>query len=255
MDEKAERLLYTGAGPLTAVLLGIALMPLRGLTPAANFSYAFVALTIVIGELGGRTAAVATALASALSLDFFLTEPYLRLAIRDKHDVIAFAGLAACGILAAALASVHGRGARALSRKRLDLLQSAVAELPQAGPLESRLGRLLEAARLTFPVAAAVVRDGGNRTLAFSEGAAARPVPERVLDAETLLPPGLVGRGSADASVPLPTEGARLALVIGRRPLGWLDLYGNGVPASRESRQALSAVARAVAALLIDAER
>jgi two-component system sensor histidine kinase KdpD len=255
MDEKTERLFYTGAGPLAAILLGVALIPLRGFTSAANFSYAFVALTIVIGEFGGRTAAVVTALASALSLDFFLTQPYLRLEIHDKHDVVAFLGLAACGLLAAALASVHGRGARALSRKRLDLLQSAVAELPQAGPLESRLGRILEAARLTFPVTAAIVRDRGNRTIAYSEGASARPVPDQALDAQTLLPTGLVGRVSADASVPLPAEGARLALVIGRRPLGWLDLYGNGVPASRESRQALSAVARAVAALLVDAER
>jgi hypothetical protein len=222
---------------------------------SANFSYAIVALTIVTGEYGGRAAAVGTALASALSLDFFLTEPYMRLAIRDKHDVIAFLGLAACGILAAALASAQGRGARLLSRKQLDLLHSTLAELPRAGPLESRLGRILEAARLSFPVSAVVVRDRDNRTIACSEGALARPVPERELDAQTLLPSGLAGRGTTDASVPLPSEGARLALVLGQRPLGWLDLYGNGAPASLASRQALAAVARTVAALLAAAER
>lgn len=172
-------------------------MPLRGLTPAANFAYAFVAVTIVVGELGGRAVAVATALASALSLDFFLTEPYLRLAIHDKHDLLAFFGLAACGLLAAGFA---------------------------------------------------------NRTLAGSQGASARPVPDRVLDAQTLLALG-TAPVSGDASLPLPADGARLALVIGQRPLGWLDLYGNGAPASPASRQALAAVARAVAALLATTER
>ena len=46
----------------------------------------------MVAEFGGRWPAVATALASALSLDFFLTQPYLHLAIDDKHDIIAFAG-------------------------------------------------------------------------------------------------------------------------------------------------------------------
>lgn len=255
MDEKTERLFYTGAGPLAAVLLGVALVPLRGFTPAANFSYAFVALTIVIGEFGGRAAAVATAVASALSLDFFLTEPYLRLEIRDKHDVIASFGLAGCGILAAALAAERGRAARALSRRQHALLHHAVAELPLAGPLESRLARILEAARQSFPVAAAAVRGRSNDTLAASEGALARPLPVQELDPETLLPPGLSGGASAPANATLPLEGARLALVVGRRQVGWLDLWGNGRPASVESRQALAAVARAVAALLASAER
>jgi hypothetical protein len=54
---------------------------------------------------------------------------------------------------------------------------------------------------------------------------------------------------------PLPAEGARLSLVVGQRRVGWLDLYGDGTAASLESRQALAAVARAVAALLAAAER
>jgi hypothetical protein len=255
MDEKAERLLYAGSGPLAAVLLGVALVPLRGLTPAANFSYAFVALTIVIGELAGRTAAVTTALAAALSLDFFLTEPYLRLAIRDKHDLVAFFGLAACGLLAAGFASVHGRRARELARRQLELLHSTVAELPQSGPLESRLGRILEAARQTFPLSAAVVRGPRDELVAASEGGGTRPLPGLKLDPRTLLPAGLAGSASSQASLPLPADGARLALVVGQRPFGWLDLYGNGVAAGPEARTALAAVARALAALLADAER
>ena len=96
------RLFYLGAGPVVAVLLGMALAPWRDMTPASNFTFVFLALTILVAGFGGRWAAGATALVSALSLDFFLTEPYRRLAIAHKHDLIAFVGLAVCGLIAAA---------------------------------------------------------------------------------------------------------------------------------------------------------
>jgi hypothetical protein len=257
VDDDTERLFYLGVGPLAALLLGVALVPVRGFTTASNFTFVFLALTIVVGELGGRAAAVATAVASALSLDFFLTQPYLRLEIQDKHAVIAFLGLGGCGILAAILASERGRGrAEGLpSRKQLALLRASVAELSRAGPLASRLARILEATRLAFPVASVVVRDRSNSTVAASERALPRPAPGLVLDPETLLPPGPAGPVPAGRSLPLPPEGARLALVVGRRQMGWLDLWGNGEPASLGSRQALSAVARVVAVLLAEAER
>ena len=105
MEKENDGLLYLGVGPLAAVLMGMALVPVRGFTTASNFTFLFLALTIVVAEFGGRTAAVATAVASALSLDFFLTQPYLHLEIHDKHDVIAFLGLAGCGLLSAFLAS------------------------------------------------------------------------------------------------------------------------------------------------------
>ena len=112
MEQEDDHLIYLGAGPLLAVVLGIALVPLRDVTTASNFSFAFLALTIVAAEFAGRTAAIATAVAAALSLDFFLTEPYLRLEIRDKHDVIALLGLAGCGLLSASLASRRRSGSR-----------------------------------------------------------------------------------------------------------------------------------------------
>ena len=98
-------LIYWVGGPLAAVVLGACLIPLRELTPAANLTFAFVALTIVVAQFGGRAVGMATAVASALSLDFFLTRPYFRLAIEDKHDVVAFLGLGACGIIASALSA------------------------------------------------------------------------------------------------------------------------------------------------------
>lgn len=106
-------LFYLPGGVFAAIVLGMALAPLRELTNAGNFVFAFVIVIIVVGELGGRAAAVATAACSALSLDFFLTKPYLSLRIEEKHDLIAFLGLALCGIVAAAFGSRHARAGAA----------------------------------------------------------------------------------------------------------------------------------------------
>lgn len=123
-EDRDESLILLGTGPLAAILLGLALVPLRDFTSASNFGFAFMALTILVAEYGGRRAAVATALCSALSLDFFLTKPYLRLTIVDKHDIIAFVGLGVCGLIAAALGSQRGKRVASLAsaRKQLEML-------------------------------------------------------------------------------------------------------------------------------------
>jgi K+-sensing histidine kinase KdpD len=108
---ETDRLIYLASGPLVAILLGIALIPLRETVIPSNFTFPFIILTIVVAEYGGRRAAVATALVSALSLDFFLTQPYLRLTIEGKHDITAFLGLAACGLVAATLGARRSRAA------------------------------------------------------------------------------------------------------------------------------------------------
>jgi hypothetical protein len=257
MKDDGGNLIYLGAGPIAAVLLGMALVPFRSFTTASNFTFAFLALTIAVGEFGGRWAAVATALVSALSLDFFLTQPYMRLTIAEKHDIIAFLGLAGCGLLTASLASERGRWAapRSPSRRQVALLHSTVAELERAGPLESRLVRTLEAARAVIPMAAAVVRDRGDNLLASSERGPARKVPTQALDPETLLPRGEAREALPRRGLPLPSEGGRLTLVAGKRHVGWLDVWGDGSKASAEARLALAAVARVIAALIADAER
>ena len=248
-DDDAKDLIYLGAGPIAAILLGVALIPLRGLTTASNFTFLFLALTIVAGEFGGRGAALATAVSSALSLNFFLTEPYLSLRIHARDDLIAFLGLAGCGLLAAALAVRRGMRA-AGSPRQLAVQRAALSQLPLAGPLESRLTEILESACRSFPLAAALVRDRENRTLAASRHAAGRAIPELELEPRTLLPPAATGR---EASA-IPAEGARVPLVFGSRSVGWLDLWGEG-PASLETRTALAAVGNAVAALVAQAER
>jgi K+-sensing histidine kinase KdpD len=92
-----DKLIYLALGPLAAIFLGVALIPMRE-TAAA--------------ELGGYAAGFSAALVSTLSMDFFLTKPYLELTLIGKHDVSTFIGLLACGLVAAALGTRRVRHQR-----------------------------------------------------------------------------------------------------------------------------------------------
>src|SRR5712692_7915201 len=122
MRREDESLVWLVAGCMGSMALGMALIPLRTLTAASNLAFVFLAFTIIVAELGGRTAALATAVMSAMSLNFFLTEPYLTLAISKPDDVVAFFALAGCGLIAAAfgrrrerLSEVAGRADQELA--------------------------------------------------------------------------------------------------------------------------------------------
>lgn len=251
MEEDRESLLFLGAGPLLAILMGMALVPLRGLTTASNLSFAFMALTIVVAEFGGRWAAIATALTSALSLDFFLTQPYLRLSIEDKHDVIAFVGLAVCGLIAAALGSQRGRRVAALQAVETHgkFLSSALREWNAGAPAGPQLTKVLRTCREVFPLSAAVIRDERGRFVAGSQPEdERRALPDHGLQLDSLLPS--VASDTAPRGLGLPEQGGRIPLTAGTRQLGWLDVWGSGAPANVETRRALSDLARLLALLL-----
>ena len=253
MEDESEGLFYLGVGPIAAVLLGMALVPLRGVTTASNLTFLFLALTIVVAEFGGRWPAVATALCSALSLDFFLTAPYLTLAMADKHDMIAFGGLAACGLIVAVLGPQRGERMAVLNRARRyqELVHAVLSQWDAEAAVEPQLARVLRATRDAFPLAGVAVRDEQNTAVASAAVAdGLRPVPDVVLWPDTLLPIGIPGRELRRRRLPIPGNGGRIALVAGRRRVGWLDVWGNGAPAVIESRRALSDVARLLGILL-----
>ena len=248
MRAKDDELLYLAVGPLAAIGLGLALIPVREVTSASNFAFLFLILTIVVAELGGRWPAVATALVSALSLDFFLTKPYLHLAIGEKHDLIAFAALAVCGLVVATLGARRGErlaDLRAL-RQHHGLLHSALRELETGGALQFRAERLVATCQSTLPVAALALRDNQNHLVAAAP--TARPVPASVLS-EDGLEPSVQPDGSSPTVV-VPAEGGRLPLTVDGRPVGWLDVYGGRKPLDLESYHTLTDVARVAAALL-----
>jgi len=232
-----------GAGAIGAVLLGVTLIPLRSLTPAANLAFAFAALTIAVAEWGGRRAAVVTALTSALSLDFFLTEPYLRLSIADKDDLIAFFGLAFCGLVAAAFGS--GRERRNLAVRHADLLRVALQGQGGPGSSPDVVAEALEAARGVLPVADLMLRDRTGTIVASTLGAAQRATPTLALRIAELL-----DREKARAGVPLPEAGARIELFAAAHSVGFLDVWGNGRSASLAERRTLADLGRLMAAQL-----
>src|SRR5215831_20318186 len=116
MGARNDNLIWMAVGGLGALLLAVVLVPLRTLTSASNLAFAFLAFTIVIAEVGGRSAALLTAVVSAMSLNFFLTEPYLTLAITKPDDVVAFLALAICGLIAAAFGRRRERMSDAAAR-------------------------------------------------------------------------------------------------------------------------------------------
>jgi hypothetical protein len=251
MNDDEDRLLYLGLGPMAAILLGGGLIPLRDLTVPSNFTFAFLALTIVVGELGGRLPALATAVVSALSLDFFLTRPYLRLAMHDKNDLVAFVGLAACGLLAAFLGTPRREGDSA--RQGLALVDRVLRQIEAGGRAASRLQLAVDLAVAALPLSAAVVRDDSGCVVAASG-------PKGIFERE---PDSVVGtfavaeppqRDWRRPDPPLPADGQRIALVVAGRPAGSLDVWGNGRRAGRDAGRALAAVAIA-AGTLVDAAR
>ncbi len=246
MRSSDDSLWYLAIGSMIAIVLGVALIPLRELTTASNLAFAFLALTIVVGDAGGRWAATTTALVSALSLNFFLTRPYLTLTMHGRDDIIGFLGLTACGLISATLGS--RRAERLARRRQQEVLHAALRQLELGGPPESPLLELAESLRTAFPVAAVALRDEGGRLLA-SAGDRTRiaGVPPALAEAE--MPTGSV-RNRLGNRAPLPLDGLRLPLVVSRRLVGGLDLWGDGRPAGREARRALWAVAQVVAAVI-----
>ena len=186
-----DSLVYIGAGPLLAIMLGVALIPLRESVTASNLSFAFVVLTVVVAAFGGRGAGVATALASALSLDFFLTKPYLSLRIQENHDLIAFTGLAVCGLVAASLGSPQRIAALREARSHGQLVHQTLGALEEGGPVETVLAHQLERARQILPVRALVLRDPSGRVVASApHRAGLEPIPPHVVETDTLLSGG-----------------------------------------------------------------
>lgn len=210
MREVDEVHVWIGVGLLGSLLLGIALIPLRSLTPVCNLAFAFLAFTIIVAELGGRMAALVTAVESATSLDFFLTEPYFRLTITKPDDVVAFLALAACGLIAAAFGKRRGRWSEVARRAGddLDIVRVLVWQLRNGAPLDETL----ETLRQSFRLRALALRGPDERILGTA-GLDGAPLPIR---AARLDPDRLVPFEDYRGRIPIDVKGVRLPAAGGR---------------------------------------
>jgi K+-sensing histidine kinase KdpD len=214
--------LWSAIGPLCAMALGVVLIPLRALTSASNLAFAFLALTIVVAEVGGRTAGLATAVVSALSLNFFLTEPYLTLTINRPDDIVAFIALAISGLIAAAFGRRRARSSEMLGRARDDI--DALDRLAGSLTPGTSLDAALEDLQRSFRLAGIVLRRADNQVVAAAPvDYGARTTPTTALDPRTLLSSERDHR-LGRRGFRLPDGGGRLRLAGDPEPF-WLDLW------------------------------
>jgi len=222
MKRDNDALVWMTAGALGSMLLSIALIPLRSVTSASNLAFAFLALTIVVAELGGRPAALVTAVVSAMSLNFFLTEPYLTLAISKRDDVVAFFALAGCGLIAAAFGRRRERWSERAGRagRELGVVKDLVDQLRNGTEPEAVLADL----KRTFGLRAIVLRDGAGRVLASTPGSGSESVPETQLMPDSLAPADETRLRFGTRGLRLPEGGGRLSLSTNRGRIS-LDLW------------------------------
>lgn len=227
MTRADDMRIWMATGALGSMALAIALIPLRTAVAASNLAFVFMAFTIIVAELGGRGAALITALISAMSLNFFLTEPYLTLAITKTDDVVAFIALAACGLIAAAFGRRRERLSDVVGRAGREMATLArFAERSRNGrPLEG----LLEDLRAEFDLGGLVLRDATGRVLGAAPAeAGTRPAPGITLDGATLFAAADENPRMGEKGLRLPEGGGRLTLQTARGPVS-LDLWeGNG---------------------------
>jgi two-component system, OmpR family, sensor histidine kinase KdpD len=244
MNQSDRGAVWFVIGVGAAVALGGALTPVRTLVPASTLAFVFIALTLVVAEMGGRGPGLATAVVSAFSLNFFLTEPYLSLEIHKPGDIAAFVALAACGLIAAAFGKRRVRTAEQVSRTRgdLEVLGRTAASLAARAPIED----ILEDLRRFFGLGGLVLRRADERLIAAAPPSqAALPPPSTHLDASTLVASNTRVHTLGRTGFRFPQGGGRLPLQA-REPLV-LDIWeGNTEGLTLDERRAL-----AVAALMI----
>jgi len=229
-----------------AVALGVALVPLRTIVAASTLAFVFITLTIVVAEMGGRSPGLATAVVSALSLNFFLTEPYLSLEIDKPGDIAAFVALAACGLIAAAFGKRRVRTAEQASRTRgeLEVLSRTATRLAARAPMDEVLDDL----RRSFGLGGLVLRRADERLIAaVPPSQASLPPPSTELEPATLAATQARVHELGRTGFRFPLGGGRLPLRA-REPLV-LDLWeGNTEGLTLDERRALGIAALMIAA-------
>jgi K+-sensing histidine kinase KdpD len=115
-DPSGESTIAASIGAIGLMVFAMFLVPLRDFLGAANVAIILLLGVQLLAIIGGRQGGIVGAVVAALSFDFFFTEPYLRLVINDRHDIITALLLLVAGIGTSELGALRVR--RELERNR-----------------------------------------------------------------------------------------------------------------------------------------
>jgi hypothetical protein len=121
-------------GGLAPIAVAAVLVGARGHIQNANVALILVVVVVGAAAIGGRVAGVCAAAVSAVSFDFFHTEPYLRLTIASADDVETTVLLLVVGLLVGHLAAGAMRAAASAAESLVEIRRiHRVAELAARG--------------------------------------------------------------------------------------------------------------------------
>ncbi len=217
-----------------------ALVGVRGHIQNANVALILVVVVVGAAAIGGRVGGACAAVTSALSFDFFHTQPYLRLTIDSADDVETTLLLLAVGLLVGHIAAGAMRDRASAAESSLEIRRiHRVAERAARGEeaaqvLEAAQGELIELLTLRScrfeaqPILSALPRlDRGGQ------------VETRVWRFR-------------DGGFELPAEGVELPVYGRGQPLGRFVLEPTaGVGVTLEARVVAVAIADQVGAALV----
>ena len=141
MNERDRRDLAVMAGGIAPILLAGALVGVRHQVQASTVALVLVVIVVTTATAGGRLPAFVSAVTAALSLNFFHTQPYLRLTIDSAEDAETTALLLVVGLITGHVAA-GGHAARRFGRAEIQRIHR-VADMTARG---ERAGDVIEAA-------------------------------------------------------------------------------------------------------------
>ena len=231
-------------GGLAPILVGAALVVVRGHVASANIALVLSLIVVASGAYGGRAAGMVSALTAAASYDFFHTKPYLSLLIHDADDVEMTILLLLIGLLTGQLAW----RARVAARQR----DGGRGGLDQIRRLADQVAQGSESADVIAAARAELVALFNLVDCRFE----AAPFRDQ-LDIPQLERNGVVAhrryrmRPGGDLEVELPAEGIALPVLSRGQIVGRFVLdFGPGAGATLEQRFVAIALADQVGASL-----
>jgi K+-sensing histidine kinase KdpD len=197
-------------GAIVIIVVAALLVGVRDWLGNTNVALLLVGLVVVAAAVAGRLAGVVTALAAAVSFNFFHTQPYRTLRIDDREDIITVVLIVVVGVAVGEVALL-GQRERARSRSRATGardIEGVVGLLAAGAPIEE----------VWQAVRDALVTELGLRDVAFRPGPPVgqaptidragrlHPLPTRFARGGFELPPG--------TCVPVVSGGRELGCVI-----------------------------------------